>query len=187
MRDDKTMEDAVAVVVEQLFGDAIDPRELSDFISKMNDQSEMHVNSDLASNAKKQHRRKQMVNAVGQGLNALAIGAGGHALLMAGRDERLAASKNPVARSLAAPYKAWAGTRAGKAIGPKSNFGRKYAIPLATGAIALHSAELVGDSIAARAQRQRSQGRERCGCEEGQDQAGRHQRPDDQEGAGSDR
>jgi hypothetical protein len=153
MRDDKTMEDAIVVVAEQLFGDAVDPRELSDFISKMNDQSEMHVNQDLSGSAKKAHKRKQVVNAVGQGLNALAIGAGGHALLMAGRDERLANSKNPVARTLAAPYKKWAGTRAGKAIGPKSNFGRKYAIPLATGAIALHSAELVGDSIAARALR----------------------------------
>jgi hypothetical protein len=145
------MEDAVAVVAEQLFGDAIDPRELSDFISKMNDQSEMHVNQDLSGSAKKAHKRKQAVNAVGQGLNALAIGAGGHALLMAGRDERLANSKNPVARTLAAPYKKWSGTRAGKAIGPKSNFGRKYAIPLAAGAIGLHTAELVGDSIAARA------------------------------------
>ena len=147
------MEDPIAVVAEQLFGDAIDPRELSDFISKMNDPSEMHVNQDLSGSAKKAHKRKQVVNAVGQGLNALAIGAGGHALLMAGRDERLANSKNPAAKVLAAPYKAWSGTRAGKAIGPKSNFGRKYAVPLAAGAIALHSAELVGDSIAARALR----------------------------------
>jgi len=147
------MEDAVAVVAEQLFGDVIDPRELSDFISKMNDQSEMHVNQDLSGSAKKAHKRKNVVNAVGQGLNALAIGAGGHALLMAGRDERLANSTNPAAKVLAAPYKAWSGTRAGKAIGPKSNFGRKYAIPLAAGAIGLHSAELVGDSIAARALR----------------------------------
>jgi hypothetical protein len=145
------MEDAIAVVAEQVFGDAVDPRELSDFISKMNDASEMHVNQDLSGSAKKAHKRKQIVNTVGQGLNALAIGAGGHALLMAGRDERLANSKNPAAKVLAAPYKAWSGTRAGKAIGPKSNFGRKYAVPLAAGAIGLHTAELVGDSIAARA------------------------------------
>ena len=155
------MEDVIAVVAEQLFGDAIDPRELSDFVSKMNDQSEMHVNTDLSGSAKKSHRRKNVVNAVGQGLNALAIGAGGHALLMAGRDERLANSKNPAAKVLAAPYKAWSGTKAGKAIGPKSNFGRKYAIPLAAGAIGLHTAELVGDSIAARALRdQRKQNNE---------------------------
>ena len=153
MRDDSYMDAHVAAASKELFGDAVDPRELSDFISKMNDQSEMHVNQDLSGSAKKAHKRKQMVNAVGQGLNALAIGAGGHALLMAGRDERLATSSNPAAKVLAAPYKAWSGTRAGKAIGPKSNFGRKWAVPLAAGAIGLHSAELVGDSIAARALR----------------------------------
>jgi len=164
MRDDRTMDsadfDVLADVAYELFGDAVDPRELSDVISKQNDMSESHV---LTGAAQKKHRKKMVVNTVGQGLNALAIGAGGHALLMAGRDERLgtagaadaAAGKKTFARAASAPYRKWATTDAHKwfegKMGQKKGVNMKYAIPAAGGALALHSAELVGDSIAARA------------------------------------
>jgi hypothetical protein len=170
MRDDRNMgvsqfEDVDVVfadVVDELFGDAVDPRELWDVVSKMNDVSEVHVQG-AAQAAHRKRRNKLVMNTVGQGLNALAIGAGGHALLMAGRDERLAASTNKGARALAAPYKAWSKTKWAAKVGPKSNFGLKYAAPLAAGAVGLHTAELVGDSIAARAlrdQRKASQSQE---------------------------
>jgi hypothetical protein len=147
-------------VVYELFGDAVDPRELSDVISKMDDASEMHVPTGAA---QKSHRKKMVVNTVGQGLNALAIGAGTHALVMAGKDERLhtagvadkAAGKKTFARAASAPYRAYEGTGMHKwlesKMGQKKGVNMKYAIPAAGGALALHSAELVGDSIAARA------------------------------------
>jgi len=37
------MDTSLAVVAQELFGDALDPRELSDLVSKANDASEMHV------------------------------------------------------------------------------------------------------------------------------------------------
>jgi hypothetical protein len=84
---------------------------------------------------------------IGLGLNAVAMGAGSHALLMAGREKNL--TKTPIGRRLAKPYNAWAKTRLAEKIGAKSPFARKYAGPLALGAVGLHTAELIGDGIAA--------------------------------------
>lgn len=55
------------------------------------------------------------------------------------------------ARVVSAPYRAYSKTKLAGKIGLKSKFGAKYALPLAGGALALHGAEIVGDSIAARA------------------------------------
>jgi len=152
MRDDRNM-DAFDVVVAELFGDAVDSRELWDVVSKQGDASEVHVTTP----AQKQARKKKIVNTVGQGLNALAIGAGTHALVMAGRDERLARSPARSARILSAPYKQWAKTGMHRKLvklgGEAMIEGKaaKFAVPFAAGAVGLHTAELVGDSIAARA------------------------------------
>jgi hypothetical protein len=161
MRDDRAMgEEDFAVledVVYELFGDAVDPREVSDVISKQNDASEMHVNG----SGKK---KKLVMNTVGQGLNALAIGAGTHALVMAGRDPRLntagkadaAAGKKTFARAASAPYRAYETTKMHRYLESKMGTveggkNAKYAIAAAGGALALHTGELVGDSIAANA------------------------------------
>lgn len=148
-------------ITEYLFDGAVDYREV---VSKMSpDASDVHVPS---AQAKKDQRRKQIINRTGQGLNALAIGAGTHALVMAGRDERLKgpgakdAKKGKIsfARVASAPYRSYEKTKLASKIGTKSKFAGKYALPLAGGALALHSAEIVGDSIAARALH--SQGKE---------------------------
>jgi hypothetical protein len=165
MGDDRAMgEEDFAVLADvayELFGDAVDPRELSDVISKMDDASEVHVSTGAA---QKSHRKKLVMNTVGQGLNALAMGAGTHALIMAGRDPRLnragskdaEAGKKTFARAASAPYRAYEKTRMHRVL--ESKMGEvepgknaKYAVAAAGGALALHGAELVGDSIAARA------------------------------------
>jgi hypothetical protein len=140
------------------FDGCVDPREL---VSKLvgPDQSEVHVNGSGGGLQPKRRKPKgdgsgQVLNRVGQGLNGLAIGAGGHALAMAGRDERIqaaAAKGSKPAKVLAAPYKAWSKTKLAAKVGAKSEFAGKYALPLAAGAVGLHTAELVGDSIAAHA------------------------------------
>jgi hypothetical protein len=146
--------DAVAAA----FDGCVDPREL---ISKLvgPDQSEVHVNGSGGGLQPKRRKPKgdgsgRVLNTVGQGLNALAIGAGGHALAMAGRDERIqdaAAKGSKAAKVIGAPYKAYSKTKLAAKVGAKSEFAGKYALPLAAGAVGLHTAELVGDSIAAHA------------------------------------
>lgn len=162
MRDHEGMNPALDALSEAFDG-CVDPREL---VSKLvgPDASEVHVNG--AGGGRKERRRKpkgdgsgRVLNTVGQGLNALAIGAGGHALAMAGRDERIqdaAAKGSRPAKALAAPYKAWSKTKLAAKVGAKSDFAGKYALPLAAGAVGLHSAELVGDSIAAHALHQQA-------------------------------
>lgn len=148
--------DAFTAVVDELFGESVDPRELRDLVSKQGDASEMHVPAALEARRRK---RSKVVNTVGQGLNGLAIVAGSHALVMAGRDERLfkpgraAAQQRKItpARIASAPYRTYAKTKLYGKIGPKSVRAAKYAVPLAGGALALHGAEIVGDSIAAHA------------------------------------
>lgn len=177
MLDDRTM-DPFETVIAELFGDAVDPREAWDLISKANDASEMHVPEapkPKKTAEQKAATKKKIVNATGQSLNGLAMAAGTHALLMAGREDALreagaahkATGKKSFVRAVSAPYRAWESVgdkpkselgRVGRALKPVYNkIGRKspgpikYAVPLAVGALGLHSAELVGDSIAARA------------------------------------
>jgi hypothetical protein len=149
--------DTFDAVVAELFGSALDPREMRDLVSKMDDASEMHVTAPLTGAAQKKHQRKKVLNIVGQGLNGLAIGAGGHALVMAGRDPRLAESTSRTGRIASAPYKQWKKTPMHRTLNRLGGEGKiagkstKYAVPFAVGALGLHTAELVGDSIAARA------------------------------------
>jgi hypothetical protein len=98
------MDDAVSVVAQQLFGDAIDPRELSDLISKMDDQSEMHVNRGLESYNKKRARKNKQQAQVGLAGNVIGLTAGGAALMAAGKDKRLN-NAGKVGRAIQAPYK----------------------------------------------------------------------------------
>jgi hypothetical protein len=155
---------ALDTLADELFGAAVDHRELFDVISKQSDASEVHV---MTGAAKSKHKKKQVMNTVGQGLNALAMGAGTHALIMAGRDERLnsagaadaAAGKKTFARAASAPYRKWQTTGAHKYLRSKMGVmdngkNAKYAIAAAGGGLLLHSAELVGDSIAAQALRE---------------------------------
>lgn len=146
--------DLLEELIDYVFDGAINPQ---DVISKMDDASEVHVNRPLTT---KKEKRAKIKNTVGQGLNALAMGAGTHALVMAGRDERLNAAgkadakagKKSFARAASAPYRAYEGSKYAKmGLGVKTARAKKYAIPLAGGALALHGAELVGDSIAAQA------------------------------------
>ena len=147
--------DVLDEVIEFLYAGTVDPREMRDAISKMNDASEVHVPQAM----NKENRRKKLVNATGMGLNALAMGAGTHALVMAGRDERLKdaaakdkkAGKMSAARVVSKPYRAYEKTALHTKLEGKMGRGGKYAAAAAGGALALHGAELVGDSIAARA------------------------------------
>lgn len=139
-------------LIDYVFDGAVNPY---DVISKMDDASEVHVNKPLGSKEK----REKIKNRVGQGLNALAIGAGTHALVMAGRDERLqdaatkdkAKGKMSFARVVSKPYRAYAKTAPHKFMEAKMGRGAKFATAAAGGALALHTAEIVGDSIAAQA------------------------------------
>lgn len=155
--------DLIDEVVDFVFDGTVDPREVRDYyISKMNDASEVHIPGASTKPPKPSTQPKQkrsLKNKVGTGLNALAMGAGTHALVMAGRDERLkvpgerdaAAGKKSFARVASAPYRKWAATKIGQKTGKMGSSSAKFAIPLAGGALALHGAELVGDSIAAQA------------------------------------
>lgn len=146
--------DVLDEVIEFLYAGAVDPREMRDVISKMNDASEVHSNKPMNG-----ERKKKLVNAVGMGLNGLAMGAGTHALVMAGRDERLKdaaakdkkAGKMSVARAVSKPYRMYEKTALHGKLEGKMGRSGKYAAAAAGGALALHGAELVGDSIAAHA------------------------------------
>lgn len=149
-REDGVM-DAFDEVVEFLYGGAVDPREMRDLIAKMGpDASSVHAPGTGKSG------KKKFMNTVGIGLNGLAMGAGTHALVMAGRDERLqdaaktdkAKGKMSFARIASKPYRAYAKTGMHTALEGKMGRGTKLATAAAGGALALHGAELVGDSIA---------------------------------------
>lgn len=83
MRDDRTM-DAFDTVVAELFGSAVDPRELYDVVSKQGDASEVHVLSASQKKAKREKRQAQ----VGLASNVVGLGAGMAALGAAAKDER---------------------------------------------------------------------------------------------------
>ena len=90
MRDDSAMgEEDFAVledVVHELFGDAVDPRELSDVISKQGDASEMHVNGPLTLQEKRKRKRQAQI---GYASNILGLGAGTAAVVAAARNPNL--------------------------------------------------------------------------------------------------
>lgn len=88
MRDDKPMDtadlDVLADVAYELFGDAVDPREI---VSKANDASEMHVPSGRLTLKEKQKRKRQAQ--VGYASNILGLGAGTAAVVAAARNPAL--------------------------------------------------------------------------------------------------
>jgi hypothetical protein len=148
------MDAAFAEVIDALFDGHIDPRDAWDHFAKMNDSSEMHVNQAST-------KRGRVTTRIGQGLNALAIGAGGHAVLMAGKDERIkdaAAAGSKWAKAVRAPHNLYSKTKVAGKLERTIGRGGKFASAAAAGALGLHGAELVGDSIAAHAlQRQHKQ------------------------------
>jgi hypothetical protein len=124
-------------VVSEMFGDAIDPRELWDVISKQNDASEMHVPTGIT--LKEKQRRKRQAQ-VGLASNIVGIGAGLAALGAAAKDDRFKA-----------------GGRVGRAyhrvgtklpnITPKTG---AAGAAVATGALGLQVANVAGDMVANR-------------------------------------
>jgi hypothetical protein len=139
------MDDAVSVVAQQLFGDAIDPRELSDLISKMDDQSEMHVNRGLESYNKKRARKNKQQAQVGLAGNVIGLTAGGAALMAAGKDKRLN-NAGKVGRAIQAPYKLASKTKIGR---NWANFASKPKVAgsLALGAVGLQALNTAGDVV----------------------------------------
>lgn len=143
--------DLIDEVVDFVFDGAIDPREVRDHVSKMNDASEVHIPGNSTKPVKPKRSTK---NKVGTALNGLAIGAGTHALLMSGNDERIvtAANKgNKVARVIRQPAKLMNKIPGAKKYGKTFGNGGKFATAAGVGLVGLHTAELVGDSIAAQA------------------------------------
>lgn len=129
--------DPLTAVIDELFGEAVDPREVRDLISKANDASEMHVPGGLTLKQKKRQKREAQV---GLASNILGLSAGGVALAAAAKDERFAEG-GKVARSV---------YRLGRklpSITPKA--GKAGAIT-AGGAAALQAANVGGDVVANR-------------------------------------
>lgn len=145
MGDDGAMD--MLEVLDEAFAGCVDPREL---VSKMNDPSEVHVNSPLkvrsskAAQAKRQKRQAQ----IGLASNALGITAGVGALAAAGKDERLEGA-GKVGRAIQKPYKLVSATKAGQKWA-KTATKPKVAGGLALGAVGLQTANLAGDAVANR-------------------------------------
>jgi Putative phage serine protease XkdF len=139
------MDDALAVVAEEIFGGAIDPRELSDFISKQNDQSEMHVNRGLESYNKDRAKKNKRQAQVGLAGNVIGLTAGGAALMAAGKDKRLN-NAGRLGAAIQAPYKLTSKTNVGRRW---ANFASKPKVAgsLALGAVGLQALNTAGDVV----------------------------------------
>jgi hypothetical protein len=137
--------DRVEVVARELFGDAIDPRELSSFVSKQNDASEVHVNRGLADYNKKREQRNRRQAQIGLASNIVGLAAGGGALMAAGKDERLK-NMGAVGRAIQAPYKKTSATKVGRKWA-KFAAKPKVAGSLALGAVGLQAANFGGDIV----------------------------------------
>jgi hypothetical protein len=137
--------DPVAVACEEIFGGVVDPRELSDFISKQNDASEMHINRGLESYNKERARKNKRQAQVGLAGNIVGLTAGGAALMAAGKDKRLD-NAGSVGRAIQAPYKAARRTKVG-AKWAKFAAKPKVAGSLALGAVGLQAVNTAGDIV----------------------------------------
>lgn len=149
MRDDIDMDAHVVAAAEELFGNAIDPRELYDFISKADDASEMHVNrnlnSGLADYNKDRARKNKRQAQIGLAGNIVGVTAGGAALMAAGKDKRLK-NAGSVGRAIQAPYKAVSSTKVGTKWA-KFASRPKIAGGLALGAVGLQGLNTAGDVV----------------------------------------
>jgi hypothetical protein len=151
MQDDRSM-DAFDYVVEELFGDAVDSRELYDIVSKANDASEMHVPGNIKTKKKEipewQKNVALATNTAGAvaGPAAIAMAVKGAKnnsggiprqglQMVAGKGKH--AKRNSVQRA------------AGKAVTFMGN-NKKAAIAAGSTAIGLQVANWAGDGIAAR-------------------------------------
>jgi len=146
MRDDRNM-DALDVVVAELFGDAVDPREVRDVIAKANDASEMHVSKPLGTpdNPTKEQRRKYKRQAQ-IGLVSNVVG------LTAGVAAAYGASRNPALRNKVIPAYYKGGPLTAK-VAPylKTDAGRARLYRVgAGGALAVQGGNTAGDIIANR-------------------------------------
>lgn len=128
--------DPFVTLVDELFGEAVDPRELSDLISKLNDASEMHVATGLAARKKRERTEAR----VGLASNIVGITAGTAALASAAKDDRFREG----GKAAKAIYRLG---RKLPSITPKT--GRAGAI-MAGGAAALQAGNLIGDVVANR-------------------------------------
>lgn len=140
MRDDRTV-NAFDAIVDELFGDAADPREVYDIVSKANDASEMHVPGNLKT--RDQQRREKRQAQIGLASNVVGLAAGGAALATAAKDPRFEEG-GKVSRAI---------YRAGKGlprVTPKKLQSGKGAAALAGGALGLQALNTGGDLVANR-------------------------------------
>lgn len=126
-----------ADVVTEMFGEAVDPRELWDVVSKQNDMSEMHVPT-VVTLKEKQRRKKQAQ--IGLASNVVGIGAGLAALGAAAKDDRFKAG-GKVGRAY------WRLGQKLPTITPKTG---AAGAAVATGALGLQMANVGGDMVANR-------------------------------------
>jgi Putative phage serine protease XkdF len=152
MRDDRAMGEEDFAVLEdvayELFGDAVDPRELSDVISKMGDASEMHVNRDLNAPLTLKEKRKRKTQAqIGLASNIVGMGAGGAAVVAAARNPAL---KNQVTSRFSGFHNEGEGgpvtSRVGRYIKTPAGRARLYRAG-AAGALALQVGNTAGDVV----------------------------------------
>lgn len=158
MRDDRDMsvssfedvDPVFADVVVEMFGEAVDPRELWDVISKQNDASEMHVNRPLT---KKKEEIPNWQKKVALATNAAGVIAGPAAIAMA-----VKAAKNKeggIPREglrLASKIKKF--PRVARAAERSTNFlatNKKAVVAAGATGVALQTANMAGDAISTRA------------------------------------
>lgn len=134
------MTDMLDEVVEFLFDGAVDPREVRDAISKMNDASEVHVPKTLRVLPKTKEERQKRQAQVGLASNIVGLAAGGVALASAAKDSRLAEG-GKVAQAI---------YRTGKKLPDISPKTGKAGALAASGALGLQVANTGGDVVANR-------------------------------------
>lgn len=136
--------DVLDEVVEFLYGGAVDPREVRDLISKMNDASEVHVPRPLKvkiTRPKRTKEEQQKLQAqVGLASNIVGLSAGGVALVAAAKDPRFK-SGGKVAQKIYA---------AGKKLPNVTPKAGKAGAYTASGALGLQAANTGGDIVANR-------------------------------------
>lgn len=147
MRDDMAMGATDFAVFEevvyQLFDGAVDPRELSDVISKQNDASEMHVKSGGLTLKEKRKRKTQAQ--IGLASNVIGLGAGLAAVGAAVRNPALKVKPRdrfPTPEVEGGPIT----SRVGRYVKSPANRARLYRAG-AVGALALQAGNTAGDVV----------------------------------------